>query len=212
MPTKSYYLDEARTTLVQLKWGLFFRNVEVFYQGQSLGVVPSTDALRQGYAFALPTGQQLEVRLQRSQGLQEVALLLDGQPVPGSATHPRERLKQAWYTLLFIGGLNVVLGLVAALGQVEVLLGIGLGWGSIFEGLFYLGLGWWGYSRQAPVAFGVALALFVLDGLFMLGSSIAAGGYPGIGGLFMRFFLGVFLYRGMQAARQLRAESQVAIN
>lgn len=211
MPTKTYYLDDARSQNLTVKWGMFYRNLEVFYQGQSLGQVPSTDALRQGYTFQLPTGQALVAHLRRNQGLEEIELRLDGQPVPGSATHPAERLRQAWYTLLVVGGLNVLIGLVAEFGQVALLQRLGLGWGSVVEGLLYVGLGWWGYSRVAPVAFGAALALLLLDGIMMLvASANASSGTPGLGGIFLRFVLVVLVYRGLLAARQLRAEAASA--
>jgi hypothetical protein len=211
MPTKTYYLDDARTEVLTAKWGMFFKNVELIYNGQSLGVVPSKQALEQGYQFSLPDGRSLVAQLVRNVYQQELELRLSGQPVPGSATHPRERIKQAWYALLVIGVLNIGLGLVASLMQVELLQLIGLGWGSVIEGIIFISLGWWGYSRLAPVAFGIAGALFVLDGVLMLVGSLSDGGNPGIGGLFTRFFLSVLIYRGFQAARALRAQSQPTV-
>jgi hypothetical protein len=210
MPSKTYYLDVAKTEALTAKWGMFFKNVEISYNGQSLGTVPSKQALEQGYEFTLPDGRSLVAQLTRNVYQQELELRLSGQPVPGSATDPHERLKQAWYTLLFIGGLNLVLGLVAVFQQVELLQSLGIGWGSVVEGLLYAGLGWWGYKRLAPAAFASAGVLFVLDGVLMIGASVSAGGNPGIGGLFIRFFLSVLIYRGFQAARHLRAQNRLA--
>ena len=204
MPSKTYYLDAAKTETLTAKWGIFFKNVEIIYNGQSLGTVPNKQALEQGYEFNLPDGRSLVAQLTRSVYQQELELRLGGQPVPGSATDPRERLKQALYALLFIGVLNVVLGLVAVVQQVALLQSIGLGWGSVIEGLLYTGLGWWGYKRRAAAAFAIAGVLFVLDGVLML----SAGSSPGTGALFARFFLVVLIYRGFQAARHLRAQNQ----
>lgn len=209
MPAKTYYLNDEKTEVLTAKWGMFFKNVEIGYNGQLLGTVPSKQAMEQGYEFSLPDGRSLVAQLTRNVYQQELELRLSGQPVPGSATHPRERLKQAWYAQLLIGGLNVVLGLVAVLQQVAILQQLGLGWGSVVEGLLYLGLGWWGYKRLAPAAFAIAGVLFVLDGVLMLGASLSAGGNPGVGGLVTRFFLSVLIYRGYQAARQLRVQSRV---
>jgi hypothetical protein len=206
MPTKTYYLDESRTQVLTVKWGLSFRNFEVFYNGQSLGTVASASDLRRGHEFALPTGQALATQLRRNQGLEELELRLDGRPVPGSATHPGERLRQAWYTLLGVGCLNFVVGLIAVFGQITLLLHLGLGWGSVVEGVLYIALGWWGYSRIAPVPFGIACALLLLDGAMMLVAAAENGG-SGFGGIFLRFVLIVLVYRGLVAARQLRAEA-----
>ncbi len=210
MPSKTYYLDAAKTEVLTAKWGMFFKNLEVSYNGQSLGTVPSKQALEQGYEFSLPDGRSLVAQLTRNVYQPELELRLSGQPVPGSATDPRERLKRAWYTLLFIGGLNLVLGLIAALQPAEVLQSLGLGWGSVAEGLLYAGLGWWGYKRLSPAAFAIAGVLFVLDGALMIAASAEAGGSSGSGGILMRILLTAFIYQGFQAARHLRAQSQLA--
>ncbi len=210
MPSKTYYLDAAKTEILTVKWGMFFKNVEVSYNGQPLGTVPSKQALEQGYEFSLPDGRSLVAQLTRNVYQPELELRLSGQPVPGSATDPRERLKRAGYTLLFIGGLNLVLGLVAALQPADVLQSLGLGWGSVVEGILYAGLGWWGYKRLSPVAFALAGVLFVLDGALMIAASAEAGGNSGSGGILMRILLTAFIYQGFQAARRLRAQSQLA--
>ncbi|WP_375417780.1 hypothetical protein [uncultured Hymenobacter sp.] len=206
MPTKNFYLDNAQTDVLTVKWGLFFRNFEAFHNGQSLGKVSSTDELRQGHHYELSDGRTLTARLARNQGLQELELLLDARPVPGSATHPHERLKQGWYMLLFLGCLNVGLGLAAELGQVELLQQLGLGWASLAEGLAFLVLGWLGYTRRSVPAFATALTLLVLDALFGIGASLASGQGPALGGLIARFFFCVVVFRGMKAAQQLRSE------
>jgi len=210
MPSKTYYLDAAKTEALTAKWGMFFKNVEISYNGQSLGTVPSKQALEQGYEFRLPDGRRLVAQLTRSVYQQELELRLGDQPVPGSTTDPRERLKQAWYALLFIGGLNLVLGLFAVFQEVELLQSLGIGWGSVVEGLLYVGLGWWGYKRLAPTTFAIAGVLFVLDGVLMIGANVSTGGHLGTSGLFVRFFLSVLIYRGFQAARHLRAQGQLA--
>ena len=110
MPTKTYYLNEEKTQILTAKWGMFFKNFEIAYNAQSLGTVPTKHALEQGYQFQLPDGRSLVVQLTRNVYQQEVELRLDGSAVPGSAAHPRERLKQAWYATLIIGGFNIILG------------------------------------------------------------------------------------------------------
>jgi hypothetical protein len=50
----------------------------------------------------------------------------------------------------------------------------------------------------------VALGLLVLDGVMLLGSGL------GTGGLVVRLFLGIAIYRGAAAIRQLRTASAPA--
>jgi hypothetical protein len=200
MPTNTFYLDIARTEAVTASWDMFFRNFRLDYQGQELGRLTPAE-LKAGHEFALPDGRRLLVRLQQKLGAQGLDFQVDGRPLGGTVNDPLTQINTAFGAIMFIAGLNVVLSAVAQLGQVEFLLKLGFGWGTLAEGLVYAGLGWLGKYRQAVWAFYVALGLVVLDGVMLLGSGL------GTGGLLVRIFLGIAIYRGAAAARQLRAAS-----
>ena len=212
MPTKTFYLNEDQTAVLTAKWGLFHRNFEAFYNGQSLGEALSADDLRQGYRYNLPDGRVFTAQLIRNQGVQEMQLLLDEQPLPGSSTHPYERVKQAWYVLLFIGLLSTVLGITAEAVSSEVLRNLGLGWPSAVEGLMFLGLGWWGYQRRSSLAFYLALSLLVLDKLLTIGIAVSEGGkgFGGFGSIVLWFFFCVAIFRGAKGAKELREQERQA--
>lgn len=205
MPTNTFYLDAARTEAVTASWGMFFRNFRLDYQGRELGRLTPAE-LKAGHEFALPDGRRLLVRLQQKFGAQGLDFQVDGQPLGGSVNDPLTQIKTAFAATMLIAGLNVVLSAVAMLGQVEFLLTIGFGWGTMVEGLVYGGLGWLGKYRRAAWAFYVALGLLVLDGAMLLGSGL------GTGGLVIRVFLGIAIYRGAAAARQLRNTPVLANN
>ncbi len=202
MPTNTFYLDDARTEAVTASWDLFFRNFRLSYQDQELGRLTSAE-LKAGHEFALPDGRRLRVRLQQKFGAQGLDFQVDGRPLGGSVNDPLTQVKTAFGATMLIAVLNVGLAAAALLGSVEFLLNLGIGWGSLAEGLIYAGLGWLGRYRQAAWAFYVALGLLVLDGVMLLGSG------PGSGGLVLRIFLGIALYRGAAAARQLQQQSAV---
>lgn len=197
MPTNTFYLDDARTEAVTASWNMFFRNFRLDYQGQELGRLSPAE-LKAGHEFALPDGRRLQVRLQQKFGAQGLDFQVDGRPLGGTVNDPLTQIKTAFAALLFIAGLNVALSLGALLGQAEFLLALGLGWGTLIEGLLYAVLGWLGRYRQAAWAFYVALGLLVLDGVTLLGSGQSTGG------MVVRIFLGIAVYRGAAAARQLR--------
>jgi hypothetical protein len=203
MPTKTYYFDATKTEGVTASWGMFFRNFRLDYQGRELGHLTPAE-LKAGHEFALPDGRLLLVRLQQKFGAQGLDFQLNGQHLAGTVNDPLTQINTGFAAIMFIAGLNVVVSLAALLGRVEVLLALGIGWGSLIEGLIYAGLGWLGKYRQAAWAFYVALGLVVLDGVMLLGSSM------GTGGLVMRLFLGIAIYRGAAAARQLKAVSALA--
>lgn len=207
MPTKIYYLDAARTDAITAEWGFFlYRNFTVHYAGALLPAINPEAKIAQGRQYRLPDGRIFSVQLKENNYPQALELLIDGQPVPGSSTHPQEQTKQAWYLLLVLGVLNIGLGLFTEFGQVEVLRELGLGWGSLVEGVAFVALGWLGYYRRSGPAFTIAFVLLVLDGIVSIGSAVATSHSPALGGLFMRIFFCLIVFRGMKAARQLRDE------
>ena len=206
MATKTYYLDQARTEPITVKWGMFYRNFTLAYCGQPVLPTEQGASLTQGgYRYDLPGGRSLRAGLKRSVGMQEVELLLDGQPLSGSATHPVQRIKQAWYTLLLVGLFNILLGGVALATTSPVLQNFGLGWGNAVEGLLFLGLGWLGYQRRSAVLFYVAFGVLIADSVLGLVTLAQAGAHGNFGGFFLRFFICVLVFRGARAAQELRA-------
>ena len=206
MPTKTYSLDAARTDAITAKWGIFYQNFTVRYAGSVLAATDPEAPIASGRHYRLPDGRTFSAQVKENTYPQHLELLIDGQPVPGSGTHPQEQIKQAWYTLLFLGVLNIGLGLVTEFGHIEMLLQLGMGWGSLVEGIAFLALGWLGYFRLSVPAITTAFVLLVLDGIVSIGSAMASEHSPALAGLFMRFFFCVVVFRGMLAVRQLRRE------
>jgi hypothetical protein len=205
MPTKTYCLDAAHTDGVIATWSLFFRNFRLDYQGQELGRLTPAE-LKAGHEFALPDGRRLLVRLQQKFGAQGLDFQLDGRPLSGTVNDPITQLNGGFAAIMLIAGLNAALSVVALLGQVEFLLAFGFGWATLAEGALYAGLGWLGKYRRLAWAFWAALGLLVLDGVLLLGSGL------GPGGLVVRLFMGIAIYRAAVAARQLRAMAAAVVN
>lgn len=210
MPTSTFYLDDTRTEPLTATWGLFFRNFTVSHAGNPLEPTNPEATLAQGRQYRLPDGRILSARHKQNSYPQELELLIDGQPVPGSGTHPNQRMKQAWYVLLILGILNIGLGLVTEFGHIEALAQLGAGWGSLVEGIAYIALGYFGYFRTSALALTIALVLLALDAAFSIFSAVTTNHSPAIGGLFMRAYFCLVVFRGMQAARQLRREAAAA--
>jgi hypothetical protein len=206
MPSKTFYLNDAQTEVLTAKWGLFFRKFEMLYNGNSLGTVPNLNTQPNGTRYPLPDGRVVTAQLVRNQGIQELQLLVDKQPIPGSATHPLQQLKTAWHTLLVVGVLNIIAGLIADVLQVDVLQQLGIGWGSAVEGVVYVALGWFGHTRRSAPAFIAAFVLLVAEGVAGFAMGASSGHTPGIGSVLVRFFICVMVFRGIKAAKQLRNE------
>ena len=55
-------------------------------------------------------------------------------PLPGSGSDPQQQLAGAWGVIFFIAGLNVLLGLVAFVFQIQFLLNLGIGIEAVATG------------------------------------------------------------------------------
>src|SRR5713226_2945385 len=88
----------------------------------------------------------------------------------------RSRQRNAYLALYIVGGLTLVLGLVAELGRVDALLELfGSGWIVAVEGLILIVLGYF-TMRGSLLALGIALGLYGIDAIL----TVVAGGIRGI--------------------------------
>jgi hypothetical protein len=109
----------------------------------------------------------------------------------------RSRHRNAYIALYIIGGLTVLLGLVAELGQVDVLLKLlGSGWIVAAVGLISIVLGYF-TMRGSLIALGIAIALYGIDTILILVSG-------GLAGIWIRALVLYFLIQGFLALRELK--------
>ncbi len=115
----------------------------------------------------------------------------------------RGRQRNAYLALYIVGGLTLVLGLVAELGRVDALQQLfGSGWVVAAEGLILVVLGYF-TMRGSLLALGIALGLYALD-------SIATVAIAGIRGIWLRLIVLFFLVQGFMALRELKRRQTVA--
>jgi hypothetical protein len=207
MPKLFFALEEGGDKRLELSWKGLYKDVTVSLDGNSVGVIPDQKALSAGQEFRLFDGSTIKVQLVSKLMSTELQILRNGQPLPGSASDPQTKLKGAYLMVYFVAGLNLVLGLVSFLFNVEFLQRIGLGLGSIIFGLVFLVLGFF-VQQKSTVALILAIVIFALDGV--LGVVLAAfqGYNPGSGGLIARIFLIIPMVQGVGAIKALKAKDE----
>jgi hypothetical protein len=209
MPTKTFALEKGGPERLEIEWQGNFKDVEVRFDGVLLGSFDNAKALDAGGSYTLEDGSTLEVKRAVTAGfVPELTLTRNGKPLPGSAADPEQRVASAAGMIFFVAGLNALLGLVAVAFNVTFLQSMGLGLASILEGAIFGALGYF-VRQRSIVALGVAVGLFVLDGVALLASASASGSPP-IGGLVARCFLLVPMVMGFPALRALQAEEKRA--
>ena len=204
MPTKKFAFDKGGPERLELEWQGNFKNLEVRLDGAILGSFENAKELKAGGTYPLEDGSTLEVKLATTALFPELTLTRNGRALPGSATDPAQRVKAAAGMIFFVAGFNVLLGLVAAAFNVQFLQSIGVGMGSVLEGAIYGGLGYF-VGQRSIVALGLAVGLFVIDGILLLASG-SGSAPPPVGGLVARFFFLVPMVMGFPALRALKEE------
>ncbi|AKT37577.1 hypothetical protein [Chondromyces crocatus] len=206
MPTRKFSLKSGEAKRVEVSWKGIWKDIRVRFDGQEIGGFESKSALDEGREFQLPDGLgHLRVQLVRSMGSVELQVLRNGSPLPGSDSDPNTKLKTAWGVILFVGGMSMLAGLVSTIGQVEAMQRLGLGIETVVLGVLFLGLGLWVRARRSKIALGIAFALLALDGVFSIVTSLETGGGVG-GGIVLRLFILLGIFKGFSAISQLEAE------
>jgi hypothetical protein len=115
----------------------------------------------------------------------------------------RRRHRNAYIALYIIGGLTMLLGLVAELGRVEVLLQLfGSGWVVAVEGLILIVLGYF-TMRGSLLALGIAIGIYGIDAILTL----VAGAFQGV---WLRALVLFFLIQGFIALRERKRRQTIS--
>jgi len=158
MPKLKYALERGGDKSLEISWKGQWKNTEVRLKGNLIGAIPNQKELRTGQIFQLPDGTSLIVQLVKS----ELRVLRNDKPLPGSNSDPATRLAQAFGIVYFIAGLNIALGFIALILQVEFLQTLGFGIISVAIGFIFLLLGFF-TQRRSRIALIVALIIYGLD-------------------------------------------------
>jgi hypothetical protein len=176
-----------------------------------IGQIPNAKELKKGQSFPLSDGRLLLVQLKQQAINPVLEVLLEGQPVPGSGTHPQEQVKAAEAVLWFIAGFNILLGLMTELLHLEFLSALGLGWGAVLIGTVYLLLGYWVKKKQSLGALYVAVGFLVLYMVLTVVYASETGANP-VSGLILKIIFLTRLFSGIKALKHIRKEELVLQN
>ena len=186
MPKKTYPLIQGGEKRLTISWKSFWKDFTIELDGSKIGTIPGQKELFQGKTFNLPDGSILEIKLVRTWSSTTLQILRNGEPLPGSGSDPGTKLKQSYGLLYFIGGFNLVLGIIAVLFQIEFLINLGMGIYSVVVGSIYLLLAYL-VQRKSKIALGIAIGLYGLETILSLISGVTSG-------VIVRVFFIVFLH------------------
>ncbi len=127
----------------------------------------------------------------------------------GDQTEAEKRHASAYGAVLFIGGMSLLVGLVAELFEIDFLQRLGHGWSSIVSGIIFVVLGMY-VKRGSPIALGIAIGFYLLDGIFVIHQMIRLQSAPGIGGMIFRVAMLYLMFKGFGAIKEMKEDSRAS--
>ena len=209
MPVQTYTLDPDNPKRLDISYKMFWRGATVYLDGKEIGTAPGKRELTQGQEFKLPDGSTLKVRLTQSLLGTELQILRNGQPIPGSASHPETTLKSAYWALWLIGAIGILFGGVARGLRVDMLGEMGIADFSIGFGIIFIILGFLVRRRSLPALY-AGIAFFAIDTVLGLVLTARSGGTPNIFNIMFRGLLFIPLVQGVGALRALKAPARTS--
>ncbi|MBL1176653.1 hypothetical protein [Pantanalinema sp. GBBB05] len=210
MPKRKFSLQEKGPKRLELSWGFSWKNMVIRLDGAEIGKIANQKDLKAGQEFALKDGSKLSVRLIQIQGLfPDLEVLLNGKPVPNSATDPKRQLANAYGSIYFIAGGNLLIGIIGialiATGSQNEFFNITTVLVFLLFGALYLLLGFLVWKRFSS-ALWVAIALFVLDTVLSLADAVGSSNsrFP-VGAIIFRTILLLLMIQGFGAIRSLKS-------
>jgi hypothetical protein len=167
MPATTYALQEGEPKRLELAWGRRGENFTVRLDGQEIAILPHKKELSDGKDFPLPDGSTLHVRLRKFWGADEWEILRDSQPIPGSATHPATRIRDAATGVFMVAGFSLLSGILQLATGLEALNFMGNGPRVIIVGVLGLVLGFL-VMKRSRIALMASLAVFGVDAIFVV--------------------------------------------
>jgi hypothetical protein len=162
--------------------------MEVRLDGQLIGKFQGQSDLKNGKTYRLAGGSILNIALVPGIYRNELRVTLNGKTVPGSGGDPGLRARAAIGVLYFIGGLDLLIGLFSILFDAEMLRNLGIGPYHIVVGLIFVVLAFLA-QRQTPYVVWVAAAIFVVDSVIGVVTTLNRGLPLSTGGLIFRAIL-----------------------
>lgn len=156
-------LEPGEQPRIELDWGTYMREFEVRFDGKEIGRIDGGQkVLRDPHSFTLPDGSELTIQLKKSQMIDELEVLRNGKPLPGSASNPLTKLSAVIRSSFFWGIITLVAGLVVQFSGNEWVTRLTFSPYSILFGLILLGCSIFLLRRSLTVGV-IALVAFSAD-------------------------------------------------
>ncbi|HBG71921.1 MAG: hypothetical protein A2W93_05060 [Bacteroidetes bacterium GWF2_43_63] len=200
MPSKNYFLDRENKETLGLSWKAGFRTVTVSFNGVLLSTM-NREEVSAGKAVELPDGRNVDIKLEGG-FYASLTAKINGRHIPGTQGDPKYQLKQVFYLTIVLGILNIIIGSIFSISNIQIDGLESIGYINVAIGLVYIALGY-------AVMQGSMIALILIT-LILFGDLILAAMYSAqsgmTAGIIMKVFFVIFVVRGFKYMKEFRAE------
>jgi len=160
------------------------------------------------------------LKMAQEKGYQSVVKLLEGAGAldysqVSDVVYQKENLNEAYGIIYFIGGINLLLGLIGVVFKIEAFQQWGIGLYSIIFGFVYLLLGFFVKQYKSIAALLFAFMIFIIDSFVAFAAIVSNNDtsifLPFIIGLLVRISLLKGMYQGFDAIHTIKKAESMKI-
>lgn len=203
MPSKKYFLDDTKTNQIQLIWKGAYRETQVLYNDQPMATL-TRDEITAGKSIPLPDGRNLDLKLDVG-FFAALNVKIDGRHVPGTQGDPVYQLKQIFYLFIFLGILNIGLGLFFALADLRIDNVAEIGYTQVAIGAVYILLGYF-ISKGNMLSLIVAAILMFAD---LVMAAMYSAQTKSTAPIILKVMIMIFILRGFKYMKEYNAQKDM---
>ncbi|MGB1253238.1 MAG: hypothetical protein ACPG8W_21680 [Candidatus Promineifilaceae bacterium] len=163
MPKQKLAFTHGGDPRLELEWGSYMRDFSVRLDGEEIGRIDGGQrVLKTPHNFSLPDGSELTIQLNQSMLIDELEVLHDGQPLPGSASNPRVKLSAGIRTAFFWGIACIIIGALIFFTDLNILRVLSFSQYSFVAGLLLMPIAIGMSKRSLPLAL-FAIVVYLAD-------------------------------------------------
>jgi hypothetical protein len=199
MKIQRYPIENESPARLELRWsGL---EAQVYFDGEHAATLDGAAGLKQGWSKDLEDGRKVEIRTVRRGGLPELSVLLNGEHVPSSPSHPDKILRTSSNALLALSAFMIGTGALGIWGRT---------WIEALFGIFYLIGAIFLRNRRRLGAAIIAIPLFVNLDILLFSAFSRQIDRRWFFDLALRIIFATFVVRSYQAARDSQLLNRAA--
>lgn len=190
MRVQKFPIEGETVPRLELRWhGV---TAHVYFDGAAVAELDGPSGLKRGWSTQLADGRTLEIRAIRRVLFRELSVLVNGEHVPSSPSHPDKMLRTCSNVLLIVSAFLILSGSVGVWDR---------NWADVAYGSFYLVGGLLLRSRRAIGAAVVAVPIVTDFCFFALTAVVSGIDTRWVVQLLLTLFFGTFVIRSYHAAR-----------